>query len=899
MKKILLLLACYACLSISHAQYSKADLLKVLTDHPAEDTFRVNYLNKLCILSDFTRAERMKYAEEALAISRKIGYKHGEGYALLYIANYNIFNQKGDSTLKEAMAFAENSGDQDLIGYSQFRYGLIKGFQTGGKEALQYLYKAEKIFEETHNYFMLSVCQQSIGDLNFDYLSIYPTALEYYLKTVASAEKVQGPTNIADAWLTMGILYSAVGDYDRALPQLKKAEDYIINTGAGGNRKSMLYNAYGETYRLSGRYQQAIASYKLALENTPPDQGEIDESNLADVYSRVDSIPLAFHYAFRALKTIRESRRSVLLNGWLYASMSRAYLKKNMPDSAIYYGRLGLDASMPIANMEFIRNNSQALANAYAYKKDFENAYKYHLQYITYKDSMLSSEVRNKTTLLQYNVEMDKKQAQITQLSAQKKAQQNFLVSSLIVLAVIIIAAALLLRNNRQKQKANQLLQKQKQDIELLGDIGRKISSSLSVETIISTVYDNVNSLMDAAIFGIGIYHDRTKTIDFPSTYENGKALPAYSNSIYDQNRFAGLCYISGKEIVMGDLSTQYSNFLQQLENPIEGDQPASLIFLPLKVKEKMFGVLTVQSFKKNAYSEYQLHMLRNIAIYAAIALENAESFKQLNTTLTSLQDTQKQLIHSEKMASLGELTAGIAHEIQNPLNFVNNFSDINKELIGELVEEIDNKDYEQVRLIANDIKVNEDKINFHGKRADGIVKGMLQHSRNSTGQKEMTDLNTLCDEYLRLAYHGLRAKDKTFNATLKSDFDEATGTVSVVPQDMGRVVLNLLTNAFYAVSERAKKNIPGYQPTVSVSTRRFRDSVEIKVSDNGGGIPEGIIDKIFQPFFTTKPTGKGTGLGLSMSYDIVTKVHNGDLKVDSNEEGTQFTIFIPIKQSA
>ncbi len=201
--------------------------------------------------------------------------------------------------------------------------------------------------------------------------------------------------------------------------------------------------------------------------------------------------------------------------------------------------------------------------------------------------------------------------------------------------------------------------------------------------------------------------------------------------------------------------------------------------------------------------------------------------------------------------------------------------------------------------MIANDIKVNEEKINFHGKRADGIVKGMLQHSRNSTGQKEMTDINTLCDEYLRLAYHGLRAKDKTFNATLQSNFDQTTGMISVVPQEIGRVVLNLLTNAFYAVSEKAKKNIAGYQPTVSVSTKKYPNKVEITVSDNGGGIPPDIIDKIFQPFFTTKPTGKGTGLGLSMSYDIVTKVHNGDLNVNSNEEGTQFTIFLPIKQTA
>jgi signal transduction histidine kinase/tetratricopeptide (TPR) repeat protein len=896
MKRILLLLALLACLQFSFAQYSKADLLKVLTDHPQQDTFRVNHLITYISISEFAFDERKAFAEEALTISQKIRYQRGEGYALLYLGTVKLIRQNNDSLLKAAIAFAEKSGDPDLLGYSNFRQGLAIVYATLDKKALDYYFRAEKLFEQSRNNLMLSIIQTSIANFYADYLSIYPTALEYYLKAISSAEKANGVTNIVEIYLSMAVLYSAVGDHDKSLAELQKADDYIRRTGASETKKNTLYNSYGETYRLAGKYNQAIEAYKLAIQNTPEGQAEVGESNLADVYSRVDSIPLSLQHAFRALDLMKKNGGRTIIPGWIFASMSRAYLLKNMPDSALYYGHIGLDTSLAIDNLEFIRNNAEALANAYAYKKDFANAYKYHLQFVNVRDSMLGAQVRNKTTLLQHNVEMDKKQTQIAQLNDQKKAQQNFLISALVVLAVIIIAASLLLRSNRHKQKANQLLQKQKQDIELLGDIGRKISSSLSVETIISTVYDNVNSLMDASVFGIGIYHDLSKSIDFPATYENGKALPAYSNSVYDQNRFAGLCFISGKEIVMGDLNSDYSKYLQHLPNPIAGDQPASLIFLPLKVKEKMFGVLTVQSFKKNAYSGYQLNMLRNIAIYAAIALENAESFKQLNTTVTTLQNTQKQLIQSEKMASLGELTAGIAHEIQNPLNFVNNFSDINKELIGELLEEVESKNFAEVRSIANDIKVNEDKINFHGKRADGIVKGMLQHSRSSTGQKEMTDINVLCDEYLRLAYHGLRAKDKSFNAALKNEFDEAAGSISVVPQDLGRVVLNLLTNAFYAVRERSKKNIAGYQPTVLVRTQRFPDKFEIKVSDNGGGIPANIMNKIFQPFFTTKPTGQGTGLGLSMSYDIVTKAHNGDLKVSSDEEGTEFTILLPLK---
>ena len=292
---------------------------------------------------------------------------------------------------------------------------------------------------------------------------------------------------------------------------------------------------------------------------------------------------------------------------------------------------------------------------------------------------------------------------------------------------------------------------------------------------------------------------------------------------------------------------------------------------------------------------------------------------EKVESTLTELKSTQAQLIQSEKMASLGELTAGIAHEIQNPLNFVNNFSDVNKELVDELQSELKSGNTEEAIAISNDIKANEEKINHHGRRADSIVKGMLQHSRSSTGIKELTDINALADEYLRLSYHGLRAKDKSFNVTLNTEFDTGIGKINIIPQDIGRVLLNLYNNAFYACTERSRsavnekskmqnENLPalptlpigqagghaGYEPTVSVSTKKRNNTVEITVKDNGNGIPQKIVDKIFQPFFTTKPTGEGTGLGLSLSYDII-KAHGGDIKVETKEgEGTELIVQLP-----
>jgi signal transduction histidine kinase len=297
-----------------------------------------------------------------------------------------------------------------------------------------------------------------------------------------------------------------------------------------------------------------------------------------------------------------------------------------------------------------------------------------------------------------------------------------------------------------------------------------------------------------------------------------------------------------------------------------------------------------------------QIELIQHVADAFSTAYARYEDFNKLEAakqtvenTLTDLKQAQQQLVQSEKMASLGELTAGIAHEIQNPLNFVNNFSDVSNELLDEMVEELAKGNLESAREIVEDVKQNLEKINHHGKRADGIVKGMLQHSRTSSGQKEPTDINLLADEYLRLAFHGLRAKDKSFNAKFETEFDKSIEKINIIPQDIGRVILNLINNAFYTVSEKKKQNSNGYEPTVTVTTKKENGKIGIKVKDNGNGIPQKVLDKIFQPFFTTKPTGQGTGLGLSLSYDIV-KAHGGELKVETKEgEGSEFVILLPI----
>lgn len=345
-------------------------------------------------------------------------------------------------------------------------------------------------------------------------------------------------------------------------------------------------------------------------------------------------------------------------------------------------------------------------------------------------------------------------------------------------------------------------------------------------------------------------------------------------------------------------------NILEDYADLITFIIPLNLLFFIAFWLKEMVRNIEIKAQELVLISNEKREILQNQnVVLEQQVLERTESLK---ASLENLKATQSQLIQSEKMASLGELTAGIAHEIQNPLNFVNNFSEVSNELIDEMKVELATGNREQATEIANDLKQNLEKINHHGKRADAIVKGMLQHSRTSSGKKELTDINALCDEYIRLAYHGLRAKDKTFNAKFETHLDPSLPKVNVVAQDIGRVILNLINNAFYAVNEKWKVESgksERYEPTVTISTSLgdsitgIKDIIKITVKDNGNGIPDSIKEKIFQPFFTTKPTGQGTGLGLSLSYDIITKGHEGQLRVTSGEgQGSEFIITLPIK---
>jgi signal transduction histidine kinase/heme exporter protein D len=448
-----------------------------------------------------------------------------------------------------------------------------------------------------------------------------------------------------------------------------------------------------------------------------------------------------------------------------------------------------------------------------------------------------------------------------------------------------------------------------KKNIELLSEIGKDITASLEMEKIFDQLYKHINKLADATIFGIGIYHDDSQEIEYKMAIEQGKRYQPYSRDAREKNQFPVWCIENRKPVFINDVEKEYSNYIQkfkdttsELEDGSVSKDPHSLIYLPLVSKGKILGVITIQSYKKNAYTDYHLNLLENLAMYTAIALDNAEAYRQLNTTLENLKSTQQKLVTQEKLASLGALTAGIAHEIKNPLNFVNNFAEISVELIDELRENLNKnskkvspEDAQEILDIFKDLEQNVSKINEHGKRADSIVKSMLQHSRGTSGQREDSDINQLLEETVNLNYHGMRAQDASFNIKIEKQFDPNLKKISVVPQDVSRVFLNLMNNACYAAHQKKISTNGNYAPTLWVSSSDKKDRVEIRIKDNGNGIPEEMREKLFQPFFTTKPSGSGTGLGLSISYDIIVQEHGGKIDVNSQPgEYTEFVICLP-----
>ena len=795
----------------------------------------------------------------------------------------------------QAKELSEKNNYHKGLAYAIRNMGVSNRYLSNLETALSLSMQALDMFGELGDKHGESQALVSIGAIYY-YMGDYDKGLDYFLRGLQHGEEVGNKEAMAYAYNGAGYIYGLLGDNKKGLEFLQEALA-LCRELQNFSLESSILDSIAVVYMNDEQIDKAYDTY---LECQHLSEQKNEKRNLGYALFGIGEILVKQNKPEEAkdhfLRSIEIHNSIGYKVGMAHSLLhiGKIYLKQNNAEEAVKYLQEALNVGESIKAKAVIYEAHEAFSDLYQSTKEFGLFVHHYKLFHKYKSEVFKEEQETKQKYLsiQYEMEKLKQEAEINRLTN-----------------------VVMKEKNEELEKKTEELEQSYNSISVLSKIGQNITSTLNLDTILNTVYTNVNEMMDATVFGIGIFNPDKNSIEYRMSMEKGKRYQPYHRTMEDKNQFPVWCIENKKEVFINDILSEYSKYLPNIDMTIlssaemeDGtlpENPHSLIYLPLMVKDTVIGLISVQSYQKNAYTPYHLNILKTLASYTSAALYNARSYETLQNTLNELKLTQEQLVQSEKMASLGELTAGIAHEIQNPLNFVNNFSEVNKELLEEMKDEIDKGNTSDVKIIANDVIANEEKILHHGKRADAIVKGMLQHSRSSTGVKEPTDINALADEYLRLSYHGFRAKDKSFNATMKTDFDESIGNVNIIPQDIGRVILNLINNAFYAVNEREKLIANSqqlmastYKPTVSVSTKKEGNTVLISVNDNGGGIPQKILDKIFQPFFTTKPTGQGTGLGLSLSYDIV-KAHGGELKVETKEnEGSTFIIQLPTHSS-
>ncbi|MBP7496638.1 MAG: GAF domain-containing protein [Bacteroidales bacterium] len=439
-------------------------------------------------------------------------------------------------------------------------------------------------------------------------------------------------------------------------------------------------------------------------------------------------------------------------------------------------------------------------------------------------------------------------------------------------------------------------------NVKTLNEIGKEITSTLDFELIQDIVFNKINNLLDASCFYIMINNKKEDKLECQYHKIKGERLISFDISMDDKRSLAVWCVQNAKPVFINDIETEHSGYIETIPSHLMPIGIKSLIFIPLMIENRVTGVISAQSFIKNAYTQYHFEMFSSLANYIAIAFENALAYEKINKANDELKAAQTQLVQAEKMASLGQLTAGIAHEIKNPLNFVNNFAELTIELTSELnqslsllSDKLEPGDAQLLIELTGDIKSNAQKISEHGKRADSIVRSMLLHSRGKAGERQKADIHSILNEYINLSYHGMRASDSNFNIKIEKDFDYTIGLINIVPQDLSRALLNIINNACYSTHQKKLIIKDAFTPVLRVQTKDIGDKAEIRIRDNGLGIQQEIIDKIFNPFFTTKPAGQGTGLGLSITYDIIVNEHHGDIKILSQVgEFAEFIITIP-----
>jgi two-component system, NtrC family, sensor kinase len=685
--------------------------------------------------------------------------------------------------------------------------------------------------------------------------AILETDIQAAEDTLMAGLNLLQETNIlekAAIYSELGSIYERKGQNDEALQFSKKALELYKTSG---DKKSYLYQLInmGLVLRVKGNYGESLEYLmeSLKIGRQVNDSTAIVESLLAMgfVYAFVEKWDDALKSQQEALAIYQQAN-----NQWgiarIHNDMGVTYELAGILDSSMVHHQAALAIRLKFNDNYNTFASYLYIGDIHAKQGNIKRAIEYYEKGLPFGD-----QIGYKIAVVDANLRLGDYYLQLSEI-------------------------------NNSMEKYEIALQKSREIGDLTGE--SRANMGLAGIAMINGEYAKANEILKLAEKTVPKSNLQIRKVIYKEIAETYFKLGDHKNAYLNS-----LNYSKMKDSVQ---SAENIAKITQLTNIMEFENEMAL---KKESNEKLMAIkqeqINRERMTRNIFLAGMLIAVVLVVITFIRFIEKKKLNKRLNETLRNLQAAQNQLILTEKMASLGELTAGIAHEIQNPLNFVNNFSEVNMELIAELKEELEAGNLEDIKAIADDIAINEEKILQHGKRADSIVKGMLQHSRISNGQKELTDINSLCDEYLRLSYHGLRAKDKSFNADFQTDFDPTLPKISIIPQDIGRVLLNLINNAFYTVNERSKKGETGYVPTVSITTQLTAYSqLLIAVKDNGNGIPEEIKNKIFQPFFTTKPTGEGTGLGLSLSYDIV-KAHGGELKAESDiGEGTRFFITLP-----
>jgi two-component system NtrC family sensor kinase len=680
------------------------------------------------------------------------------------------------------------------------------------------------------------------------------TAINLGKKALEEAQKIKYYRGEIDVRQGLASNYCFKGEFKAAEHHLRFLEHFILPSKDSTDLAN-IYANFGMMYGIQSRYDSSIYFYEKAIvigERSEKKTSKASNySNIAIAYQQQSNFSQALFYQQKALK-IAEENQDEVDQAYTYMNMANTYsdLDDSVRAEQNFLKAIELARKTGTANVELYGYSN--LATLYMKGEKWQRVYEFAMKAATLGGAMGDQGIH----------------------------------------AASMSKAAIALAYTNKFKDALSLAKR----AILIADSSSQPLSIFQANSTMATVLKLQGNCKEA----IPYYEKGFLSLEASDIYtaSNGEAYLELSEC-FEQ--------IGDHEKALGayKTSSQISDSVRRKENI----RKATELTMNYEFEKKQQVQQTEQKSKDAVAAAKQLALMVGLgltlvlAVVAFIGFRNKQKAnallkqqkEEIHSTLTRLKSTQSQLIQSEKMASLGELTGGIAHEIENPLNFVNNFSEVNKELLAEMGEEIDKGNFAEVKIIANNVITNGEKIIHHGKRADAIVKNMLQHSRGGSGVKEPTDINALAEEYLRLAYHGVRAKDKSFNASLKTDFDKSIGNISVIPQDIGRAILNMINNAFYAVTEKNRQNGDGYQPTVTMITRKLGDKVLISVKDNGNGIPQKILDKIFQPFFTTKPTGQGTGLGLSLSYDIV-KAHGGELNVDTKEgHGSEFIVTLPV----